>query len=262
MGSRNRPKSCLKGQRRFQTMKKIITFSSILKQRSKATNFFVLSGSFVYLASQPDNGTDDINHLYMNSKGKIGFISSDRSTVPQSVIEKKDAESLSFTTRVWLWGKEGVDYVKNDGYWMMLNEYEFKRVIIRVVADSFAKKGYSHQSVTWALWNNPEANWMCPFAQPINTDNKRKQEIEALVKRMIVKRMCESLMEVFKVSKAVYEYSSGSTEYDLLEMKKIERTRDDDEEFDMNEEDVKDVEKILTDEEKSEYEYILEEMNN
>lgn len=264
MGSRKRPNSCLKGQRRFQIMKKIITFREILAKRAKVIKFFEESGSFIYFASTPDSGTDGINHLYVDIKGKVGYICTDRSTIPQSVVENKDADLiLSFDTRVLPWGKEGEDYIEKQGSWYIKKLEFILRAVYCFIADAFLKKGYSHKAVTWSLWNYPNHEWVCPFAKETKINDKRKKDIERMVKKFVIKQMCESLMEVFKVSKAVYKHNFGEVEYDLMEMKRIEAKDSgngrDSEEFDMNEDDVREAEKILAEEEN---EYEFENMDN
>ena len=175
---------------------KTLFFSTIQKKFHKTLSFISenLSEFMYHSYSFHPQDEEDIIVKYVNAKGRVGIFIQSKDDNVKSVVNEKtlDFDDLGYI----YWSDDQEVIVTNDEFFF--SEQEIKRAIINTVASSFNKKGYSHPSVVWSLWNTPLATWVCP---PSKTDNyaeeKRNEEIKKKVDFLKKKKMCLALIDTF-----------------------------------------------------------------
>lgn len=163
---------------------------------------------------------EDIIIKYVNGKGRVGIFIQSKDDNISSVVNEENLDFDDLEYQYWDDAQEVT--VTNDQFFF--SEKEIKRAVINTVAASFNKKGYSHPSVMWALWNMPGSTWVCPVSKENNyEEEKRKKEIRQRVESLKIKKMCQSLVNTFgetAVRKVTFTGSDGEDYgymiYDLL----------------------------------------------
>lgn len=215
-----------------------ISLYDIQKRKIDFMNFLNSSGKYIYCYSWSSNNEDSVIYASLQ-EGSLFFevIESDNDYYIVDNIYITNSNSSYYNIQDF--GINEIvyeeDYGSKDEYYKKLSEVRKHDINVFIdavnyrIADYFAKKGYSHKAVMWALYNCQDQNWTLKKELKNNKEEKRIEESDFVYKLEQLKLKKE--IEIFlshnsEIPTIITEETfrnwsglHGYKEYDLINMK-------------------------------------------